>query len=106
MLFIREDGQNGNKKKITIYNKKNITVDIDQDPINQLVFDVQTSYNHQVQWFSTTSNFSSQLGYPQLQTELTAASENYLHASDIQRPTFVSSSIEVFIEEKRRWDVK
>ena len=39
MFFIRENGQNGNKKKITIYNKKKIIVDIDQDPINQLVFD-------------------------------------------------------------------
>ena len=39
MFFIREDGKNGNKKKIKIYNKKNITIDIDQDPINQLVFD-------------------------------------------------------------------
>ena len=36
------------QKKITIYNKKNITIDIDQDPINQLVFGVQTSYNLQV----------------------------------------------------------
>ena len=39
MFFIREYGQNGKKNKITIYNKKNITVDIDQDPINQFVFD-------------------------------------------------------------------
>ena len=83
MLFIRESGHNGNKKKITIYNKKHITIDIDQDPINQLVLDAQTSYNHQVQWVSTASNFSSQLTYLQLQTKLTVASENYLHASDI-----------------------
>ena len=39
MFFIIEVGQNENKKEITIYNKKNITIDIDQDPINQLVFD-------------------------------------------------------------------
>ena len=30
----------------------------------------------------------------------TAASENYLHATDIQRPTKNSSSSEVFIEER------
>ena len=104
LFFIRESGENGNKKKIKIYNKKQITIGIDPDPINQLVFDVQTGYNHQVQWFSTASNFSSQLRYLQLQTKLTAASENYLHASDIQRPTFISSSTKVFIGEMRRWD--
>ena len=92
LFFIREDEQNENRNKMTSYNKKNITIDIDQDPINHLVFDA--------------SNFSSQLRYPQLQTELTTASENYLHATDIRRPTFFSSSTEVFIEEMRRWHVK
>ena len=67
---------------------------------------LQTSYNLQVQWVSTASNFSSQLRYLQLQTKLTATLENYLHAIDIRRPTFASSSTEVFIEEMRRWDVK
>ena len=39
LFFIREYGKNGNRNKMTSYNKKNITIDIDQDPINQLVFD-------------------------------------------------------------------
>ena len=45
MFFIREDGKSENINKIMIYNKKNITVDIDQDPINQLVLMLQTSYS-------------------------------------------------------------
>ena len=34
-----------NRNKMTSYNKKNITANIDQDPINQLVLMLQTSYN-------------------------------------------------------------
>ena len=34
-----------NRNKTTSYNKKNITVNIDQDPINQLVLMLQTSYS-------------------------------------------------------------
>ena len=84
LFFIRENGQNGNKKKITIYNNKHITIDRDQDPINHLfVCDVQTSYNHQVQEVSTASNFSSQLMYLQITNRATTASGNYLHATDI-----------------------
>ena len=33
------------KNKMTNYNEKNITVNIDQDPINQLVLMLQTSYS-------------------------------------------------------------
>ena len=33
------------EKKITSYNEKNITVNIDHDPINQLVLMLQTSYS-------------------------------------------------------------
>ena len=105
MFFIREHGKNGNRNKITIYNKKNITIDIDQDPINQLVFEcfkpvkiIKSSGSLQLQ----TSHINFR--YLQLHTELTAASEKYLHATDIQRPTFFSSSTEVFIEEMKRWD--
>ena len=34
-----------NINKMTSYNEKNIIVNIDQDPINQLVLMLQTSYN-------------------------------------------------------------
>ena len=34
-----------NINKLTSYNEKNITVNIDQDPINQLVLMLQTSYS-------------------------------------------------------------
>ena len=34
-----------NINKMTSYNEKNITVNIDQDPINQLVLMLQTSYS-------------------------------------------------------------
>ena len=45
LFFIREDENSEKKKKITSYNEKNITVNIDQDPINQLVLMLQTSYS-------------------------------------------------------------
>ena len=45
LFFIREDEHSENINKITIYNEKNITVNIDQDPINQLVLMLQNSYS-------------------------------------------------------------
>ena len=45
LFFIREDENSGNINKITSYNEKNITVNIDLDPINQLVLMLQTSYS-------------------------------------------------------------
>ena len=45
LFFIREDEQSENRKKMASYNEKNITVDIDQDPINNLVLMLQTSYS-------------------------------------------------------------
>ena len=85
--------------KIKIYSEKHITINIDQDPINQLfLFDVQTSYSHQFQWVSITSNFSYEIMYLQLQNRTTTASEDYLHATNIKVPTCKLSSTEVFIE--------
>ena len=45
LFFIREDEHSENRNKITSYNEKNITVNIVQDPINQLVLMLQTSYS-------------------------------------------------------------
>ena len=88
-FFIREVEHSENRNKITSYNEKNITVNVDQDPINQqLVFDVQTSYNQQARWVSTTSNFSYQLMYLQVAHRASVASENYYMQSDVQRQTF------------------
>ena len=39
-----------------------------------------------------------------IKNRASAASENYLHATDVQIPTYISSSTEVFVEEMRRWD--
>ena len=38
LFFIRESGQYGKHEKNDNYSKKNITIDINQDPINQLVY--------------------------------------------------------------------
>ena len=51
--------QNENRNKITSYNKNNFTVRIDQDPTNQLVLMLQTSYNLQVQCFSSAIIFTT-----------------------------------------------
>ena len=45
MFFIKEDEHSENRNKITSYNEKNITVNIDHDPINQLVLMLQTNYS-------------------------------------------------------------
>ena len=55
------------ENKITSYNKNNITVNIDQDPINNLLLMLQTDYNLQVQCFN--SSFLHNLTYL-LQVEL------------------------------------
>ena len=70
-------------RKITIDSEEHITIDTNQDPINQqLVFDVQTSYNEQAQRVSTTSNFSYQLIYLQIAHSALVASENhYMHSN-------------------------
>ena len=38
LFFIRESGKYGKHKENNNYSKKNITIGIDQDPINQLVY--------------------------------------------------------------------
>ena len=57
---------------MTSYNKKNITVNIDQDPINQLVLMLQTSYN-----------FKSSALVQQPSTHL---SLTYLSPAELQEP--------------------
>ena len=66
---------NENINKITSYNKNNITVNIDQDPINQLVLMLQTGYNLQVKCFN--SSFFHNLTYL-LQAELQEPVNQYL----------------------------
>ena len=45
LFFIRESGQCENINKMTSYKEKYFTINIDQDPINQLVLMFQTSYS-------------------------------------------------------------
>jgi len=89
LFLIRENEQSETLKKITIDSEEHITIDTNQDPINQqLVIDVQTSDNQQARRVSTTSNFSYQLIYLQIAHSASVASENHYMHSDVQRPKF------------------
>jgi len=75
LLFIREKGQDGKNEKNNNYSKKHITIDIDQDPINQLVylmFKPVTIFKSSGSFIA--SNFSSQPIFLQLQNRASAAS--------------------------------
>ena len=63
ILFIREYERSENGNKITSYNEKNITVNIDQDPINQLVLMLQTSYSFKSNAFVQKSSNHLNLTY-------------------------------------------
>ena len=45
MFLIRENEHSENINKIMSYSDKKVTVNIDQDPINQVVLMLQTSYS-------------------------------------------------------------
>ena len=110
-FFIREDGKSENRNKITIYNKKNITVDIDQDPINQLVLMLQTSYSFKSSVSVQQSSSLLRLTYL-ITTKALRAREHYLQVEVSSSSIFqssatnlFSSSRKVFIEGMRRWDL-
>ena len=103
LFFIRENRQCGKHKKNDNYSKKNITIDINQDPINQLVYLMFKP----VKIFKSSGSFiASKLSYQpiflQLQNRASTASIT-IYIQKVFNQNLHWTHLMVFIYELRRW---
>ena len=96
------------KQQVT--NENNITVNIDQDPMKQLLYWCQTSYKLQVQCFSSAIIFTIQPNYSST-NRASRASEYYVQIEVSSSRVFPSPATNPFLifcrsiyRKMRRWD--